>query len=706
MALIEELLGTITGDALGIPNQSQGRTWYPIDDPTEQEEGSGDTGTGLYLVTQEQDEEPTRTVFGLGARHTFVQSGVAITPYIYFPLLVMPSEDGETFVLGDPDYPIELGVQVGKAEGSFGTDEVSFEGIQVAATINFGSDPFALELLLLNLKLPGKQPADTSVGALLDIPATEWVSIAAYLLISQIARTEDPLLKNVADSLLSMLGLIGDVPTVKWDALAEDPSEAGQIFADWFRSVGSDPSTFKTWLNDWYCLFHGESPSDGKDYITGEGTRAAPFAIDLLTAAEDGIGVAFTFATVITEETKDLLIYPGIRVTPKVVQPLKGTPAVEIRFDASAEFMELKLPAGSDPPPAPTPFPAFRAMVVLANPTAAFVESGGDAVAAAAEAAAVVSIGTLQAGFEYRRPISKDPQAELAELGIYPKFVANGGQHSLRGLGQHRFLELRRADRNCRRSDDGTGATTVECVLLGNRRFDPGQDVPEHGRRARRDRTARLHERDVAGQRVTAERARRNRSVGCEPSRNPRQLHYALRDHRERRGLGLETAAASVCGHPGRRRGADTRRHGVGNAQRSLANPDVLGRSDDARAVSAVLASCWRGIRRTAHDCDGAGVQGAVAGQRDRHGLQFKGRPVADEFARQQRQGDFYRHVAAGSPRRVPGDWTGWRSFEDAQPGRGRDLGRRVVSRSRMEPSASAGEEPVFPAASSITISS
>ncbi|MDY7092378.1 MAG: DUF6603 domain-containing protein, partial [Acidobacteriota bacterium] len=423
LQLFGEVMGQVTGDSLGIPNQVEGRQWYPIDNPLKEEEGDGDSSsdsaTGLYLVSEEKGEGDEQiTILGLGAMHAFLVEGVEIRPYIYFPLLIMPPVDGQTFVLGDPAFPVELGVDVLKADGVFGTGEITFDGIKVASTVSFSDDPFSLDILLLNLKLPRQEAKDTSVGALLGAPADQWVSIASYLLVSQIVQlAPEPnreRFRNMGDALLGTLGLIGDVPPVDWNQLVADASQAPEIFASWLRTVASDLGTFRTWLGDWYAFFQGIDPAQGADHITGQGTRTDPFAIPLLTVADNGVGIAFTFATKVQESNKDLLVFPGLRLTPKAFQPLDDKPAVEVRLDAVTELMRLKLPGAGGAPPAPKAFPSFSALVVLANPTAAFTASGDPA-----ETTDVVSIGSFQAGFSYRKPEGGD-----GEEGIYPTFMA------------------------------------------------------------------------------------------------------------------------------------------------------------------------------------------------------------------------------------------------------------------------------------------
>src|SRR6185369_137194 len=205
----------------------------------------------------------------------------------YIPFLRMPpASDGNTFVLGQTDYPMELGIDVTSPDGKFGTDEVSFDGVKVAALIRFAENPLSLDLVLLNLKLPGQPAADASVNDILKTPASEWVATGVYLLVSQLVKAAPPELvekiTNAVDALLKSLGLVGEIPEIDWDAIVKTPARIPEILTAWLKSIASDPVLLGKWLNDWDAFIHG-TKAGGTPTIEGSGTRLDPYRIELVT---------------------------------------------------------------------------------------------------------------------------------------------------------------------------------------------------------------------------------------------------------------------------------------------------------------------------------------------------------------------------------------------------------------------------------------
>jgi hypothetical protein len=430
LALFEELLGSVSADALGIPTDSAGRKWYPVKNPLAKPEDA-DANTGLYLVTEERpvgDAGDTETVVGLGALHTFDFLGVLVEPYAYFPFLRMPPPaGGSTFVLGDAAYPIELGIQVTDPKGPFGTDDVSFDGVKVAATIEFTENPLQLNLVLLNLKLPNQPAADMSVNDLLKTPANEWVATGAYLLVSQLVKAAPPeraeTLRNVANALLAVLGLTGEIPSIDWNAIVHDPSSAGRQLAYWLKSLASNPAILGDWLNEWYCLVHGVKPNPKTPYVKGSGSRSDPWRIELV--AIDGNQVELTVGTTVVKDTNTLLLYPGVLLASKTAHPVASLPDVGVRIEAAAELLEIALPPSGQPLPPPAIFPSFHAQAVLSNPTSAF-KLGTEAPAEGP----LISIESIQAGFDYRTAPNTTLGAAPGSFlkGIYPSFRLTGVQ--------------------------------------------------------------------------------------------------------------------------------------------------------------------------------------------------------------------------------------------------------------------------------------
>ena len=401
LALFKELLGSVSAESLGIPTRVAGRIWYPIRNPAAKPEDQENV-TGLYLVTEERATGEaggaTETIVGLGAMHMFEFGGVVIDPYIYFPFLRMPPpQQGSTFVLGDAAFPIELGIDVTTTSGRFGTDEVSFDGVKVAATIAFTNDPLRLDLVLLNLKLPGQPAADKNVNDLLKTPANEWIATAVYLLTSQLVETapeaQADTIRAAVNALLELMGLVGEIPPIDWNAIVKDPSKIAGVLAGWLRTIVADQVLLATWLEDGYAFVHGIKPADVPP-IPGAGTRADPWRVEVLTI--EGNRIDLTVGTVNDKTSGALLVYPGLALTSKTEQPVAGV-AVGVRMQASVEILELTIPPAGGAVPEPKIFPSFHATAVVIDPTAAFRTTTLDPADAA-----IVSIGTLQAGFDYR----------------------------------------------------------------------------------------------------------------------------------------------------------------------------------------------------------------------------------------------------------------------------------------------------------------
>jgi len=422
LALFEEVLGSVSAESLGIPTVNSGRKWYPIRNPADPIDDTA-SDTGLYLVSEERNAG-AETVIGLGARHTFTFSGVLIQPYAYIPFLRMPpASDGNTFVLGQTDYPMELGIDVTSPDGKFGTDEVSFDGVKVAALIRFAENPLSLDLVLLNLKLPGQPAADASVNDILKTPASEWVATGVYLLVSQLVKAAPPELvekiTNAVDALLKSLGLVGEIPEIDWDAIVKTPARIPEILTAWLKSIASDPVLLGKWLNDWDAFIHG-TKAGGTPTIEGSGTRLDPYRIELVTI--DGNRIDLTIATAVDPNTNALLFYPGVALQSKTAVPVASLPTVGVRMQAAVELLEVTLPAGGAAIPPPRIFPSFRAEAALLNPTAAFASAQADGTP-------LITIDAIEAGFDYREaPKPGTAAAGTPEFlkGIYPTFLLKG----------------------------------------------------------------------------------------------------------------------------------------------------------------------------------------------------------------------------------------------------------------------------------------
>jgi hypothetical protein len=395
--LLESLLGSVAGNALGTPTNTLNRSWYPIRNPgAEANESFGPqhapgasgsptanvvTGaTGLYLVTYETEEASpageSRIVVGLGLMRSFVSGSLTFTVYAYFPLLALPAGDEGYFVLGQSDDPAELGFEITGGGAAFGSGDVSFDGLKVAMEVFFNGDAPRPEIVLLNLRLPGQpKPADVS---LLDLiangPINKWISLGLSVLAARLAAS--PLMNSPAGSieamvydLMALLGLIGDVPSFDWQGLSENPSDITVLLNDWIKAIASSPEFLKSWLASLRdALAQGATvplnSSSSVEAVSGNGTRADPWAIQLVQLGDE-TALSFTVASV-TETNGNLSLYPGVRVESKLFQPVSGLSRLGVRGVASIELVRMTLPAQGTPTSAL--FPLFELGVSILNP--------------------------------------------------------------------------------------------------------------------------------------------------------------------------------------------------------------------------------------------------------------------------------------------------------------------------------------------------
>ena len=218
-----------------------------------------------------QPDPDKGVVLGLGLLHEFEPTtGVTVTPYAYFPVLQLPKSQGDAFqfVLGLKDHPVELGINIlgpGVFETGSGIGALSFDGFLAGADIYFDKVP-SLDLSFVNLKLPGEQKgSNRSLEELIkDTSVEEWITTALSVLGAQLSKADGPTgaAGNIVNSILQLLGLLGQVPGIDWSSLISDPSKAGMIFKDWFLSIASSADNLQAWLKDWYCIFNN-NPNEG-----------------------------------------------------------------------------------------------------------------------------------------------------------------------------------------------------------------------------------------------------------------------------------------------------------------------------------------------------------------------------------------------------------------------------------------------------------
>ncbi|QVN23783.1 DUF6603 domain-containing protein [Burkholderia pyrrocinia] len=322
-ALLVQLLGQVGGHALGLPVRNPGSLgqWMPINNPA--------TGkpTGVYLVSE--TDAAGAQVFGLGVMYvsTFAASAlpsgpasVEVSLWGRLPLLKLGK--GEfALTLGQPGYPLQVGIAVGATGGGKIVDQdgLSFSGGKITASIDMAAPSVDISVLVQQLQLPtAVEPRDYTLADLQAISSIELISTIATL--GVIALSDVVGDAPQARYLLPVLGLSpratpGDaqapmLPLLRWDTVVQQAVSGGdpaQPFMTWFASLFADPALGRTWLG-YVAGLIGGAPAD----VTGGGTRDDPYALPLLHL--DGIGsLNFTAATVVDAQGLRTF-YPGLSV--------------------------------------------------------------------------------------------------------------------------------------------------------------------------------------------------------------------------------------------------------------------------------------------------------------------------------------------------------------------------------------------------------
>ena len=406
--LLEVLMSSANGTALGTPQSNLNKTWYPIQNPKTTSEPKDGKPLGVYFVSSEPNEDQG-TILGFGLLHDFnIDSSVSIKPYGYFPLLQLPknSSGKTTFVLGDDGHPVQLGINIdgkGVFQSGEGLNSISFDGINIGADIYFkeGMLP-SLNLEFVNLKLPGEaKGSNRSIFDLINNTSVEeWVVVALSVVVTQLSninnQTASQAAKNIVNSLMAILGLIGDLPQLDWEELTSKPTNA---FVDWFRAIGGSNANLKEWINYWYCIFQNEDPFTSKPdtNVKGEGTLDNPFAINILEIkVSDSLSINIDFTTsTLTDKSGNLNFYPGFSVSTTAQKPLSDQD-FGISVKADVFFLDFLLPPDNNTPEI-TFFPAFDLMTVASSSTT------GDPLFSTTIQDNNFSVGTLQVGFDYQR---------------------------------------------------------------------------------------------------------------------------------------------------------------------------------------------------------------------------------------------------------------------------------------------------------------
>ncbi|CAH9066854.1 hypothetical protein PSECIP111854_03972 [Pseudoalteromonas sp. CIP111854] len=369
-AILSELMGELSGTALGIPVKDPGLlgSWYPIKNPS-----NGEL-TGLNIVNYAQGKEQ---VFGFGVRHNWVvdlpsadigPDKIVTSVYGLIPLIKV-GPNGLGIVIGQAGAPITLGAMVDSGENpmiNFGG--FSLDGFKVTADINFNSsDPFNLAIEVIQLKLPSEsKPQDRSLSDLAQLSGQQYLETAVSLFMSALAR-----ISNQSDKGKYLLAVIGlsdrvdgtdlRVPTLDWIAMASDISKGGTLpkpVIDWFNALLSDKAALENWLTCISGLVGNPTPD-----ITGDGSRENPYAISIYTV--DTIGTLdFTIGSLV-EKSGVRHLYPGLHFSSIGFKPASSVD-IALRIVSDLELAEFVLNEGDVDYEGPSSL-SFTTGITLAN---------------------------------------------------------------------------------------------------------------------------------------------------------------------------------------------------------------------------------------------------------------------------------------------------------------------------------------------------
>ncbi|KTS23845.1 hypothetical protein NS230_16375 [Methylobacterium indicum] len=398
-SLLTQLLGQVGGHALGIPVRNPGSlgTWAPINKP---ESGAP---SGLYLVTYPEPAEgpPTDQVFGLGVLYEAsmqaaaegVQAAVgpaAIQVSLWGSLPILKVGRGAlSLTLGQHQYPVTLGIAITAADGGpiIDAQGLSFDGVKATAAVDVAAPSVDLSLVITQLKLPTDAvPSDRSLADLALIPASDLISTVATLgSIALSAVTGKPEVPYLLPAIgLSPVAPDGQatLPLLRWDeivSLAVARKDPVQPVMDWFGALLADPALTRSWLG---CVagLVGASPAS----VGGSGTRAAPFALPLLTVGDVGT-LALTAASSV-DANGVRSFYPGLSFA---ADPVPLGASAQVVAAADLELGQFVLAPGN-PSLGPTSL-QFDAAIQLTG-------IGGQPLFAGTIAGGSYSFGALGAG--------------------------------------------------------------------------------------------------------------------------------------------------------------------------------------------------------------------------------------------------------------------------------------------------------------------
>lgn len=417
--IVATLIGGDSGNALGTPKQFQDRVWYPILNPLSLDDEGNPQPTGVYLVSSVPVED-TATEMGFGGLYNWEveEVGMQIIPYTYLPVILLPATPADSFefILGNENHPVECGIEIQGASGTFSTGVegagISFDGFKVGSNVYFSGQLPSLDLTFLNLILPGEQVGvNRSLFDLIENTSIqEWITMGLTVLGGQLSQMEGAAgtAGKMINSILALLGLVGPVPGIDWEAIVNDPASIPMIFTDWLSNIAADPEVLRSWLNDWFSLFKGEEPTNASSNVKGMGLRSDPFSVELLEleiSESLTVNFDFTFATTKADDNS-ITLFPGFAITTTPFIPISSMPEFGVKVNAAAEFLSYLVPKNLlEDPVVLDFFPKYSLMVSAANTDESkplfSVEETASVVDLAEGETATFSIGTIETGFTY-----------------------------------------------------------------------------------------------------------------------------------------------------------------------------------------------------------------------------------------------------------------------------------------------------------------
>ncbi len=438
LSLLTQIIGSAAGQTLGVPQAFDGALWYNLPLPVTGGAAGANRPSPFYIVAASPQPSTPGTVFGLGVNRAFTiapsvdpdTDGLTITPYVSVPLVQVDGKASPpvSFVIGDQDHPLELGVTLQGAAGLFGSGAVSFDGLQFAARVSFTGALPTFELVFVNLTLPGQPTGNYSLSDLQALGASTWIAAGLNVVAAQVLRHVAPETQARVQALLTdalaLLGVAGDLPALDWslvaslgDSAADRAQNAKRAFLAWASALVTTPNALAGWLETLGDAFRGQSGREGGAVVSGRGTSASPYALPLLHttiaigAQQVPLEVDLTAWSDVDADGVSHLV-PGLSVAfGGAALPGAWTTTVPVVVaSAHADVLDLAL----DGQGGLALFPTLSCSVALGNqePSKPLVS-----VPDPAAADATFQIGAFQAGFAYQRALGAvTPTVQLTNL--------------------------------------------------------------------------------------------------------------------------------------------------------------------------------------------------------------------------------------------------------------------------------------------------